>query len=546
MFGPRALLGDLASYDLIPFFVGATVAIGWDWRLLILGPLIVFALLGISSISTFRRSRRIFDGVAYLCRDNPHWQFTQITTADYLKTLHRHAAPSASPSDESKDQDFARSILSSTEFFLGDYLRFVVIDPGDGSALKNLVTFSFPQRAWIFLNDSPDRMSKLQHFSVLHEIGHTDPIIVSVGFNAEGRFIRFLLSLIAIAILMKWDVTNLAILSVFCLTLLSMTQVTMKWLRSHLAYIDEIYADGFAVGRCPKHFFDGFSEDDIQDFANAISDTAFHNKMATMALSRSVIQFTEEQKEWRRRNLANEINRLLSEDGSVPRLRAPRLSRARFVKALGIFQEITLIVLLIALGLRSAGLTTLRFIGLILIFVGFVIAARIYEESFMALVDVWDTRANIVSAELPEDRKKVLASFQRGVAIRERWDERKWQQMEKLAKEEDDHIDPEFLPPRLDGYLFDVDEIAIRVNKVTNEAFIFHSKVIDYDISHLEYYSQNHSLVVVMKNGTRFDLGVLLTWTFRPYFLKAKRVKIIRTLDREPQEEISVPLRKAH
>lgn len=545
MFGPRVLLSDLASFYLIPFFVGAVVAIGWDWRLLVLGPLIVLASQGISSITSYRRTWRIFKGVADLCRDNPHWRFTQMSTADYLKTLHRHTATPLSPPDESKERDFARSILSTTEFFLGDYLRFVVVDPGDESALGNLVTFSLPQRAWIFLNESPDRMNKLQHFSVLHEIGHTDPLIVAVGFNAEGHLARFLFSSIAIAILIKWDVTNLSILAVFSLTLLSMTQVTMKWLRSHLAYFDEIYADMFAVRRCPKHFFEGFSDEYIKDFANAVSDIADKNTMQTMALSRSVIQFTEEQKEWRRHNVANEINRLLRDEASVPQLPPPKFTISRFRQVLGIVQEVTLIALLIALGLRSAELTTIRFAALILIFIGFVIAANTYEQLLMGLVDLWDTRANIISSEIPEARKKVLDSYQRGAEIRDRRVQRKWQHLETLAKEEDDHIEPEFVAPGLAGYLFDSDELDIHVNKVTNEATIFHGKVIDYDISHLEYYSQNHSVVVVMKDQTRFDLGVMLPWKLRPYFLKAKKVKIVRTIDRKPQEEVSVPLRKA-
>ena len=93
------------------------------------------------------------------------------------------------------------------------------------------------------------------------------------------------------------------------------------------------------------------------------------------------------------------------------------------------------------------------------------------------------------------------------------------------------------------GNLFTPDELDIYVNKVTLEAYIFHSKLIDYDsISRLEYNPKDHSVDVVKTDGTRTDLGVRIQWLVRPYFIKAEEINIVQTKDGQSINGKVVPI----
>ena len=91
--------------------------------------------------------------------------------------------------------------------------------------------------------------------------------------------------------------------------------------------------------------------------------------------------------------------------------------------------------------------------------------------------------------------------------------------------------------------LFTAEEMDIYCNKVTLESYIFHGKDVDYDpIHYLEYDPKEKRVDVVMKDGTRMDLGVKIQWLVRPYFTKSKEVSIVQTKDREPIDGTIVPL----
>lgn len=92
--------------------------------------------------------------------------------------------------------------------------------------------------------------------------------------------------------------------------------------------------------------------------------------------------------------------------------------------------------------------------------------------------------------------------------------------------------------------LFLPEEMDIYCDKVTREVFIFHGKVVDYEkIDYLEYDPSDYSVDVVMKDGTRIDLGVKIQWLVRPYFSKAQDIMIVQTKDRESVNGTSVPLK---
>jgi hypothetical protein len=92
--------------------------------------------------------------------------------------------------------------------------------------------------------------------------------------------------------------------------------------------------------------------------------------------------------------------------------------------------------------------------------------------------------------------------------------------------------------------LFTPEEMDIYCNKITREVFIFHGKTIDYDsMDYLEYDAKDYSVDVVMKDGTRMDLGVKLQWLVRPYFTKAPEIMVVQTKDGESINGTSLPLK---
>lgn len=108
----------------------------------------------------------------------------------------------------------------------------------------------------------------------------------------------------------------------------------------------------------------------------------------------------------------------------------------------------------------------------------------------------------------------------------------------RLAQKWEEGSDPEHLPK-----LFLPEELDIFVNKLTLESYIFHGKEINYEnIKHLEYDPKDHSVDVVNKDNTRYDLGVKVQWLVRPYFTKSKEINIVRTVERKAVDGIVVPI----
>lgn len=92
--------------------------------------------------------------------------------------------------------------------------------------------------------------------------------------------------------------------------------------------------------------------------------------------------------------------------------------------------------------------------------------------------------------------------------------------------------------------LFEPHEMDIYCNKITREVFIFHGKTIDYEaLDYLEYNPKDYSVDVVMKDGSRLDLGVKIQWLVRPYFTKAPEIMIVQTKDGESINGTNVPLK---
>ena len=534
--GWRTYVNDLGEGYLIPFFLGVLIVNGVDWRFIIILPLVVLTVITLSSLTSVKRTKRVFNEIDKLVRQNPHWRFIRVTNAEYLESLYRDTANQSSLTQRT-EEDFVKSILPPSETLMGDYLRLVVVETGDNSALAVLSTFATGFRSWILLNGSPAKMNDFAHFKVLHEMGHTDPIIIAADSGSEGQFSRFLMSLVVIAFLMQWNLITLTLIAFCFCVLLTLSKFTMKWVRSKIIFIEELYADTFALARCPPQWFSRLSIADIEVFASTVcGDVSDSMRFSTRGFKRPL---TSEQIARRREMLIESITRLVrGEDISL-------MDHLRWVGPLMRPTIVTIQYLLIAsllfgLGLNSFELTTNRFLAVTAILVTIVLIGFIVERIFITISDYWD--AYFIPNDLSEAQQKDLKAFRRGLDWNEKISQWRFRRLEKSEQAKDKFVDRNFTPPGIVGRIFSADELDIHVNKATSEAYIYHSKVIDYDISHLEYYLRSQSIVVVMNDRTRLDLGVEMPWLLRPYLGRSKEVEIIRTTNREPVERIAVPL----
>lgn len=106
-----------------------------------------------------------------------------------------------------------------------------------------------------------------------------------------------------------------------------------------------------------------------------------------------------------------------------------------------------------------------------------------------------------------------------------------------LSKDEKPYKAKDGLP-----VLFQKDEYDIYVNKVTLESYIFHGKVIDYSIDHIEYDPKDYGVIIVMKDGRKMDLGRRIQWMIRPYWERLAEIGIVRTREGESVDGVIVPI----
>jgi len=544
-YGVFGFLDDLIILPLIVISLSAIWVIGWDWRLLLLLPLTFFCAFSIHNIRLYHRTSKIIDELAELYRRNRDWKYKPITVGEYLETLYQSSSAKQGEGDKRNEEEFARSMLSENEYHFGDYLRFIIVETKEDSILSVLATFATPKRAWIFLNGNPAEMDELAHFNVLHEVGHTS-LYNTVNLLNRGDLTTYFLSLPVVALMLRWNYTTLILILFFLLTYLSLREISYKWMRRRSRYYEEVHADDFAVKRLPDSWFKNFSSDEEVDvFATMVAgNLALKNKRRN---SHSIYDapLTEEQTNWRKIILTNKIYRRLKGEEYKPVGYVPGCGYF-LIRVLIIIQNAVLVFLLILLGLQHGELTWLRFFSLMAVTLLITSIGLAFDRLSLAWPDYWDTL--IISKELSSSRQKNVDDAIKGALWGKkvgdwRW-ERELKRQERLEKEKDKNIDLNFVPPGVTGTLFLPAEVDLYVDINTTEAFIYHGKVIDYDISHLEYYSQNHSIVVVMNDGTRLSLGVNLLWLVRPHFLKAKEVTIALTANKKVVNEVTVPLKK--
>lgn len=85
-------------------------------------------------------------------------------------------------------------------------------------------------------------------------------------------------------------------------------------------------------------------------------------------------------------------------------------------------------------------------------------------------------------------------------------------------------------------------DFDIYINKVTLDAYIFHGQKLEHDIERLDYDHADQSIVIVKKDGKRYDLGTKVQWLIRSYFRKLNEIAIVQTKDGESIDGFMVPI----
>jgi len=228
----------------------------------------VFGLLSLVELVAFPTIVSIFPVIKNMRRlkrvraDFPDLRLKQIPLshyAAYLKTTY--------PCYESwKESDF---LPHSNRFGKG---RIFLLVPDDGTALLlpgTFTTYNVMVKAWIVIPAKFDQMTNLQHFILLHELGHA-------GFRATqwlNGYTEILLNFSLCALFVtfaKMSVTTQIgmTLSMLLIAALVCLFFSAKHWGMRSGENDEISADEFALARCDPAWFSDF---DAEALAEALS-----------------------------------------------------------------------------------------------------------------------------------------------------------------------------------------------------------------------------------------------------------------------------------
>lgn len=358
------LLSDLAWFPLSTTFVGALFVLGLDWRLLILLPLTLTASASINLLRLFRQTSRVYAQLKEFYATHRHWRFTPIPTSEYLESLFQHMVIPGVEVPEGTHELFAQYMLPLSEYYRGDYLRFIEIETDEETAPATWVSFATSHHAWIFLYEHPRDMNEIAHFKVLHEVGHTDPASTTISYVARGNFTMLFASLPVLAIMLKWEPATVLIFGIYLLVFFSLTNFTLKQFDKHARFKDEVFADYFAFTRCPTRWFQDLSAKDIDVWVNMISGNGSSENRHTYTSSEYDAPLTEEQVNWRRLVLRDQISRIQKRGSTKSEEHIPSASFRR-TNRLIFYQQMLLIIVSVVLGLQHAPLTTSRFVALV-------------------------------------------------------------------------------------------------------------------------------------------------------------------------------------
>ena len=266
----RQLLGFLTTIPLIVFALVIVAQTHFGWRsILFLVMMMAFnwALLVDASLADVNFA---LNDLVDFKRNFPHLELIPIPLSHYLEELRSRV-----PAGQAKGDD---AILPGSARWQSGRLRVLVRSPEAprlGPLPAQLVTFAHSVGAWIILKDTPDRLTNLGYFTLLHEIGHTALLsfVTRAGANTAVRYMLRPGILIALLVAPGW--TSAAFLLALTVSWYAAAVANRRFLGKHARGYEEIAADSFALARCDPGWFRDYC---VADLVSLLSRAEHHSR----------------------------------------------------------------------------------------------------------------------------------------------------------------------------------------------------------------------------------------------------------------------------
>jgi hypothetical protein len=257
----RSALLILSTLPLLVFAATAAIRSHFSWRVIVL-TLFAFTVTGaVAIIANWGDIRRSMSDAHAFWRAFRHCTFTPVSVDAYSDSLRRFC---------SREIGDSRTQLEEKVVPLWRFdrkrLRISVVSlppDEDGPVPGYAVTYASLLGAWVLLHVPLKELTPLQYFVLLHEVGHTSVVsFTDRGVEGTVRLAAvcaapFLLASIAPTPMQTVLLAGLAV--GWCVAAV----LEARRLEARAQLSDETFADKFAIERCPRDWYEQYSEEKI-------------------------------------------------------------------------------------------------------------------------------------------------------------------------------------------------------------------------------------------------------------------------------------------
>lgn len=247
---------NIAAQPLAVLAVAILLGNPINWKLACLALALVFTSFVLSMLPGIPHSLDNLNDLHKFLRDYRNCTFQTVPLPEYLRELYSRMTGDSEFPDSKTEIEFTKRHLPDQETgYKGKgHVRLIAVT-GDGTPTQveptAMVAFSNWEGAWIFVRDIPSKMTNLQHFQLLHEFGHA-------AFNgtysealAKGGLISLITATPLVLAVMHWAPAHAGVVVVMLLGCGVTTHVAGKSMLRMSRLIDEVFADVYALERCP-------------------------------------------------------------------------------------------------------------------------------------------------------------------------------------------------------------------------------------------------------------------------------------------------------
>ena len=244
----------LAGTPLVVVSLTILVQMRLSWRAILLLVMMVLTNWAISFYYTMRDINFSFNELVQFRVDFSELQLTQVPVSEFIEELKTRV-----PRLRSKEEEW---ILPFSARLQRDRFRILVPtmqQPSCGPFPLQRVTYASFLGVWTIFSATPERLSNLECFTLLHEIGHGafESFMARGMSNVALRYM--LLPSLFIALIIKPTGLEAAVLAVLAMAWYAAEAASRRMFRRHAGAYDEIMADRFALERCDPQWFEGYS-----------------------------------------------------------------------------------------------------------------------------------------------------------------------------------------------------------------------------------------------------------------------------------------------